>query len=133
MSDDSGTADVKTRRPHARQAAERFGRRSEWIATLLLIAKGYRILARRLRTPLGELDLVARSPSGLICFVEVKARETLDDALLALLPRQRERIVRAAEVFLARHLRFKPRGVRYDTITVVRGLWPRHFRDAWRP
>jgi len=116
-----------------RRKAERRGRRSELLASLLLIAKGYRILGRRVRTPLGELDLVARSPSGLVCFVEVKARETLSDAVLALMPRQRQRIVRAAEMFLARNPRLKPTGVRFDTITVANGLWLRHFPDAFRP
>ena len=57
-----------------RQAAERRGRRSETWAALFLMAKGYRILGRRVRTRAGEIDLVARSPRGVLCFVEVKAR-----------------------------------------------------------
>ena len=61
-----------------KKAAERRGRRSELWAALLLMAKGYRILGRRVRTHAGEIDLIARAPSGLVCFIEVKARrETL--------------------------------------------------------
>src|SRR5438105_2005746 len=62
-----------------RQAAEKRGRRSETFAALLLRLKGYRILGRRVRTHAGEIDLIARAPSGLVCFIEVKART--DEAL----------------------------------------------------
>src|ERR1700691_629904 len=59
----------------SRRKAERRGRSSETLAALLLMCKFYRILGRRVRTHAGEIDLVARSPSGVICFIEVKARE----------------------------------------------------------
>ena len=117
----------------SRQLAERRGRRSELVASLLLLAKGYRILGRRVRTRLGEIDLVARSPGGIVCFIEVKARDVLADAVEAVSPRQQARIARAAEHFIAQRPYLKQKGVRFDTITVVRGRLPRHFRDAWRP
>jgi putative endonuclease len=117
----------------SRQQAERRGRHGELLATLMLLAKGYRILGRRVRTHLGEIDLVVRSPKGIICFVEVKTRDTIENATEALHPRQQARIARAAEMFLARKPHLKPLGVRFDTITVARGRLPRHFPDAWRP
>jgi putative endonuclease len=117
----------------SRQAAERRGRRGELLASLVLLAKGYRILGRRVRTHLGEIDLVARSPGGVICFIEVKARDAFVDAVGALMPRQQARIARAAEHFLAQRPGLRAKGVRFDTITVTRGRLPQHLRDAWRP
>jgi putative endonuclease len=117
----------------SKQAAERRGRRGELLASLILLAKGYRILGRRVRTRLGEIDLVARSPGGVICFIEVKARDAFVDAVEALMPRQQARIARAAEHFLAQRPGLRAREVRFDTITVTRGRLPRHLRDAWRP
>lgn len=117
-----------------RREAERRGRRAETFATLFLIAKGYRILARRLRTHAGEIDLVARSPKGVLCFVEVKTRGSLGDAREALLPRQRHRIAHAAEFYLARLRGLPPRGVRFDVVVFSSGrFWPVHLKDAWRP
>ena len=116
-----------------RRAAERRGRRGEFVATLLLIAKGYRILGRRVRTRAGEIDLVARSPRGILCFVEVKTRNSMRAAQEALLPRQETRIARAAELYLAQWRGLRPNGVRFDTITVSGARWPKHLRDSWRP
>jgi putative endonuclease len=121
------------RRLAARRKAERRGRRSETLAALLLMCKFYRIIGRRVRTHAGEIDLVARTPWGVICFVEVKAREERDVAAIALGPRQQQRIERAAELFLAQRPGLRPRGVRFDTIIVARRGWPRHVPDAWRP
>jgi putative endonuclease len=116
-----------------RRAAERRGRRGELVARLLLLAKGYRILGRRVRTRVGEIDLVARSPRGILCFVEVKTRNTMRDAQEALLPRQEARIARAAELYLAQWRGLRPGGVRFDTITISGTGWPKHLRDSWRP
>jgi len=117
----------------SRREAEKRGRRGELVATLLLLAKGYRILGRRVRTPLGEIDLVARSPDGLVCFIEVKARNAFADAVEAVMPRQQARIARAAELFLAQRPVLRAKGARFDTITVTRGRFPQHLKDAWRP
>lgn len=117
----------------ARRAAERRGRRGESLAILMLLVKGYRILGRRVRTRLGEIDLIARSPSGILCFVEVKAREVDTAALEATRIPQQMRIGRAAELYLAQHPQLGRKGARFDVVTVgARGL-PRHLRDAWRP
>ena len=115
----------------ARQAAEWRGRSSETLAELLLRLKFYRILGRRVRTHAGEIDLVARSPGGVLCFIEVKARRDDRAALESVGPRQRARIARAASLFVAGKPQLASKGMRFDIITVTR--FPRHFRDAWRP
>src|SRR5438105_2892298 len=85
-----------------RRIAFRIGLSAESRAAALLIAKGFRILARRWKRPLGEIDIVARR-RHLLVFVEVKARERLDDAAWSVTPRQRSRIIGAAEIWLAAH------------------------------
>lgn len=116
-----------------KRAAERRGRRGELLAMLMLMLKGYRILGRRIRTRAGEIDMVARTPRGIVCFVEVKARNSLRDAQEAVRPRQEARIARAAELFMAQCPWLAPKGVRFDTIVLADRTWPRHLRDAWRP
>lgn|SRR5512146_2172436 len=116
----------------SRRKAERRGRRSEFIAIVLLLLKGYRILARRLRTPSGEIDLIARSPKGLVCFIEVKARGEALAAAQSLSGRQKARIGRAAMQYLAQRPRLARKGMRFDIIAVAPGRLPRHYRDAWR-
>jgi putative endonuclease len=101
------------------------------LAATLLRLKFYRILGRRVRTHAGEIDLVARSPSGVLCFIEVKARKHDRAALESVAPRQRARIARAAALFVAGKEKLALRGMRFDIITVA--PFPRHFRDAWRP
>ncbi len=114
-----------------RRSAERRGRRSETLAAILLMLKGYRILGRRVRTPMGEIDLVAQTPGGIICFVEVKARRAHDEAVESLRPRQQARIARAAALYLAGRPNLARNGQRFDVV-IVAG-WPKHIRDAWRP
>ena len=115
-----------------RQAAEKRGRKGEWLAALFLQAKGYRILDRRVRTPLGEVDLIAIRRS-VVVFVEVKHRASLDLAADSVTPGSWQRIARAAEFWMARHSRLSECGWRYDIIAVAPGRLPRHIRDAWRP
>src|SRR5580693_5541184 len=85
-----------------RVAAFRLGLSAESRAALLLIAKGYRIAARRWKSPVGEIDIVARR-RNLLVFVEVKARADFDQAAFAVTPYQRRRILSAARAWLARH------------------------------
>ncbi|MGH6961371.1 MAG: YraN family protein, partial [Dongiaceae bacterium] len=94
--------------------------------------KGYRILAHDLRSPVGEIDIVAQRGRTL-AIIEVKARDTVDSAVEAVTLRQRARIVRAAERFLAGRPQFAGYAVRFDVIMVTPGRWPRHLSDAWRP
>jgi putative endonuclease len=115
----------------SRAAREAWGRGAESLAAWSLRLRGYRIVARRFRTPLGEIDLVARR-GRLVAFVEVKARGDLAEALVALGPRQRERAARAAELFLLRHPGYRGHTFRFDLIAVRPWRLPRHVVDAWR-
>lgn len=112
-----------------RLARLRRGSFAELMAAGVLIAKGYRILARRHRTPHGEIDLIA-ARWGRVAFVEVKRRATMTECEAALTPRQAERIGRAAEHWLARHARFREREVGLDAILVAPGHLPRHLPNV---
>ena len=116
----------------ARRGSWRFGRFAEHLAAGYLRLKGYSILATRHKTPVGEIDIVARRGS-LIAFVEVKARADLRDAAEALGPRQRQRITRAALAFISRNSRLAGLSMRFDVILVRPWAWPQHIADAWRP
>jgi len=118
------------RRPDRRRA-ERWGRWAETAAALALLVKGYRIVARRLKTPAGEIDLLARR-GRILAVVEVKARASLDGAAFALGPRQQRRLARAAAVAAARP-RLAGLDIRFDVVLVAPWRWPRHLKDAWRP
>lgn len=113
-----------------RYLAWRFGRMGEARCAWQLRLARYRIIGRDVRTPVGEIDLVARRGRTL-AFVEVKARSA-DGAADALTPRQRRRIVRAAEAFLATRPALAVLNVRFDLMLVGRGLFPRHLRAAFR-
>src|SRR4051812_32106166 len=95
------------------------------------MAKGFRILARGMRTPVGEIDLIARRGS-LVLFVEVKARAELAAAYDALRPAQRARIIRAASWYLTGRPDLAACDLRYDVVVI--GGWglPKHLVDAWR-
>jgi putative endonuclease len=113
-----------------RRVARRFGRRAEWLAAALLRLKGYRILARDFRVPVGEIDIVARR-GGTLAFVEVKARRG-DGAAEALSRRQRQRIARAAEWYLSARPALRGLICRFDVILIGRGRLPEHRCGAWR-
>src|SRR4249920_1353431 len=113
-----------------RQAAFRVGISAESRAAAFLIAKGYRILARRWRSPLGEIDIVARR-RRLLVFAEVKARASLDEAAESINERQRRRIAAAAEVWLAANPNEMIRDIRFDAILVAPGKIPRHIPAAF--
>ena len=113
-----------------RREAERRGRRAETLAAWLLRAKGYRILARRYRAAVGEIDLIARR-GRLIAFVEVKQRPSLTEAAEAVTPTGRRRIARAASVWLAAHPAAAALDLRFDVIMCVPGRLPRHIVHAF--
>ena len=115
-----------------RQIAEARGRWAEVTAQIALTLKGYQILATRVRTTRGEVDIVARR-GAVVVFVEVKARATLTAAIEAITPRQRQRIAAAANAFMARRPALQHCGVRFDAIVLVPFRWPHHVVDAWRP
>jgi putative endonuclease len=113
-----------------RQAAFKLGVSAEGRAALLLAAKGYRELARRWKSPVGEIDLVVRRGKTIV-FVEVKARPPLDDAAWAVLPRQQRRIVAAAEAWLAAHPEHAGYDLRFDAVLVAPGRLPQHLVAAF--
>jgi len=115
--------------PARGRAAHAAGLRAEALAALMLRLKGYRILARRMKTRLGEIDLIARRGRALV-FVEVKARGNLDGAAEALMAEQR---ARAAALFVAARPAFADLDMRFDVVLVAPRRWPRHLADAWRP
>jgi putative endonuclease len=125
---------MRARRGDAQRgrAAYRLGLRAEGLAALLLWLKGYHILARRLKTPAGEIDLVVRR-GRVLALVEVKARGSGGSAVEALTPRQRERLQRAAAHFLGRNPALSDLDLRFDMVLVAPRSLPRHMADAWRP
>jgi len=115
-----------------RQEREREGRRAELAAAIWLGLKGYRIVERRAKTPLGEIDLVA-CRGRLLVFVEVKARATHNAAFEAVTVPQRRRVEEAARLWVGRRPRFSGFSWRFDVIAVAPKALPKHLRDAWRP
>ena len=112
-----------------RQRAERGGRRAERLAAWWLRLKGWRILAVRARTPVGEVDLIARRGRTL-AFIEVKARASEADAAWALDDYRLRRVAAAAEALAPRHAR-PGDTIRIDAIFIVPRRWPRHMTHVW--
>jgi putative endonuclease len=113
-----------------RRRAEQGGRRAETIAAWWLRLKGYAILARRVRTPVGEVDLVARR-GGTLVFVEVKARSTPGDAAVALDEYRLRRVAAAAEALAPRFSRAGD-DIRLDAVIIVPRRLPRHIVHVLR-
>ena len=119
------------RDPAVRRAALRRGQRAERLAAWWLRLKGYRILACGWRSRLGEIDLIV-TRGDLVAFVEVKRRQEQDVALRAVSLRQRERIARAARLYVQEHSELEGRDLRFDAIILCAGRLPRHVTYAWR-
>jgi putative endonuclease len=113
-----------------RVAAFRTGLSAESRAAAYLMAKGYRILAKRFRTPYGEIDIVARKRS-LLAFIEVKARASLDEAAYAVTPRQQQRIIGAAQAWLVAHPEHADFDMRFDAMLIAPRRLPRHLLSAF--
>jgi putative endonuclease len=113
-----------------RVAAFGLGLSAESRAAAYLVAKGYRIVARRFRTPFGEVDIVARR-RGVLVFVEVKARSTLDAAAESLQVRQQRRIADAAAFWLSLNPHDVGSDIRFDAMLVAPGKIPRHIQAAF--
>ena len=113
------------RRRHYRR-----GHRGEWLAALALMLKGYRILARRYRTPLGEIDLIARR-GDLVAIVEVKVRPDLVSAMDAVAYMSQRRIEGAADMWLARQRDHARLSIRFDLVAVLPRRWPVHVENVF--
>lgn len=113
-----------------RLGAELFGRRGETLAAWYLRLKGYRIVATRVKTPVGEIDLIARR-FGLTAFIEVKARQAQSGEAMALEAVNTSRISRAAQYYVARHPALAETPLRFDVIFLAPRTWPRHVKGAF--
>lgn len=114
-----------------RKSREKSGRRSEWLAEILLRLKGYQILERRYKTKQGEIDIIARKKNVLI-IAEVKQRQSLDKAKDSITDYARLRITRAAETYYARTPKVQNLALRFDGIFIA-GRWKiTHVKDLWR-
>jgi putative endonuclease len=115
-----------------RVLAERSGRWAENWAAFVLQLKGYAILGRRVQTPAGEIDLIARR-GDVLAFIEVEMRQQATDPAETVRPRQMASIVRAATGWTSGHDWTRHFTWRYDLIVVTKWRWPKHVHDAWRP
>lgn len=103
---------------------------AEAVAAWMLRFKGYRILAMRYKTPVGEIDVMARR-GGTLVFVEVKARSSMDEALHAVRAQQAKRIIRAAEYYLASGKAVDFREMRFDVIAIRLPFQVQHIKAAF--
>ena len=113
-----------------RRKAYRLGHSSEWLAAAALVLKGFRIVARRYRTKLGEIDLIARR-GDLVLIVEVKARKTLMEAMEAVAYESERRIEGAADLWLTRQRDFAKLSMRFDMVAVLPWRWPVHVENIF--
>lgn len=114
-----------------RQRALRRGSRGEWLASLALMLKGYRIVERRYRTRLGEIDLIARR-GDLVLIVEVKVRSTLVQAMEAIGNMSERRIADAADLWLTRQPDHARLSIRFDMVAVLPRRWPVHVENIFQ-
>jgi putative endonuclease len=119
-------------RSRGRREAYRHGHVAEAVAMLFLFVKGFRPIARRYKTPLGEVDLIVKR-GRLIAFVEVKARAVEREALESVGLASEKRIVDAADLWLAQHPAVAGHDLRYDMVLCMPWRLPRHVPDAFRP
>jgi putative endonuclease len=125
----NSSQDGQTRLADKRRALGR-GRAGEWLAALVLLLKGYRIVERNFRCKLGEIDIVARK-GDLVVFVEVKARPGPAEAVDAVNARARRRIANAARIWIGRRKDAARLSWRFDIVAILPRRWPRHFKDAF--
>ena len=115
----------------AKRKAWRFGLGAELRAKWVLRLKGYRILETRFKTPVGEIDLIARK-GRLLVFVEVKGRSTKITET-PVTRHQMRRITNASALYMQSNETLSSFDVRYDVILIEPGRWPTHMIDAWSP
>ena len=117
-------------RRSAKTKAYRFGVYAEILAALYLMLRGYRIIAWRYKTKIGEVDLIARRKQSLV-FVEVKARQQLSTALESVTAQMRKRITAAANSFLIKNPQYQHYEMRFDVVAVAMPFSVQHLDNAW--
>lgn len=115
---------------YERQRRQRLGQRAEWVAALYLQLKGYRILARRFKCPVGEIDLIAKRGRR-VAFIEVKYRQTFESAAFSITDKQKQRIERAAAFWLMRHEGISYETLSFDVMLMRPRRLPRHLKSAF--
>ncbi len=115
--------------------AEKWGKWAERLCILLLLLKGYSIVARHFTTGrgtgAGEIDIIAKR-GNLLAFIEVKARKDYTIAAESITPHQQKRIYKSASVFLKFNSKYETMNIRFDAMLVVPWQCPKHIIDAWR-
>lgn len=114
-----------------REAAEKLGRWGERRVALLLRLSGWRILATRVKTPMGEVDLIARK-GKLVAFIEVKTRRTAAQLDTAIDEYRLRRVAAATNAIAATYVK-RDDAIRIDIFLVAPGRWPRRIENAWMP
>lgn len=122
------------KRPHNRsekgRRAHALGHRLEYIALIHFLLKGYRILGFRLKTPEAEIDLLVLKGKRL-AMVEVKSRQTLEEALLSVSEVQRQRLWQAGQKLMARRPKWQAYQLELDLYLMAKGHWPQHIKSAF--
>jgi putative endonuclease len=121
---------INSTAPARKRRAYRLGHTAEWLAAAWLMAKGYRVLARRYRTKLGEIDLIVKR-GATVAFVEVKARASHDAAEDAITGEAERRIRNAADIWLARHPKAEGLTFRFDVVLIAPWRAPKHLVNAF--
>jgi putative endonuclease len=115
----------------SRAEREARGRRGEWLAAWYLRLRGWRIVAQRIKTPRGEIDLIARR-GRMVAFVEVKWRAKAEDLGQAIDEYRLRRVAAASEAIASRYV--KPGDdMRVDVLLLAPGRFPRHLKNVWMP
>lgn len=118
------------RRTEDGRARRSRGQRAEALALLALLLRGYRPVARNLKTPVGEIDLVVRR-GRVLAVIEVKTRGTFADAAESIRPEQQARIRRATEWLLNGRPDLAHLTIRFDAVLVLPARWPKHLVGAY--
>ena len=114
-----------------RKRSQIWGHAAEYCCITWLMLKGYSILARRYRNNFGEIDIIAKR-GNTVAFIEVKARTDKAEALASITPMKQQRLVRAAEMYLASMQRFAHHRLRFDAMVITSPWNIHHLQDAWR-
>ena len=114
----------------SRQKSYKWGLQAENLSLWYLRLKGYRLLARRAKTPVGEIDIIVTRRNVLIA-VEVKARKSIETAAYSITPHQQKRISKALEYWLQQNPKHGNKDVRFDAVLMRPWALPIHYKNAW--